>query len=150
MSPRGSHGGSGSLSWLMIRGGALWLHLCNYSLFHELLLSASVSTPSPPSTSPVLTSATFRNIFAVGYASLSIFSCCSFSDLPLAFIPPFACFFLLSLSLFPFLARPRCLLQINFALIYAPLSSQGSVLHIHHLHSWVRPHGWTSRRRTLE
>lgn len=69
------------------------------------------------------------------------------SDPLLAFIPLFvfvSLFFTLlssslplSLSLFPSLPHPFCLLQINYALIYAQLSSQGTVLHIYHPYSWV-------------
>lgn len=112
--------GSGSLSGLMIHSGAPWHNLCNYSLFHELALSLSLS----------------HFIVSVTHPHSSIFDSPHFSFPPLflwsTLLLLFVFVFLsilffstpLSLSPSPSFPRPLCLPQINYPLIYAQLSSE--------------------------
>lgn len=123
----------------MIHGGALWLNLCNYTL------SLSVS-PARPITlcQPFFLRHTCTLVLFFG-SQLCILSLLLFiflSDPLLAFIPLFV-----FVSLFPIFSHPLsplalpssslCLSQINYALIYAQLSSQGTLLHIYHPYSWA-------------
>ncbi len=127
--------GPGSLSWLMIHRGALWLNLCNYTLSLSLFLKPRPITLCQPLLSHIHTWAAF--FFPVRlsvvhplpsrFSSLIHYLLLS---LCLSLFPSFPLYLLLSSSLPPSTAlsillppSSLCLLQINYALIYAQLSS---------------------------
>lgn len=158
--------GSGFLSWLMIHRGALWLNLCNYTLSVSrarpiILCQPFLSLPHNHTCATFFGGGSWLFFPPLLLFLFSLWStACFYPSVCLCF------FFLFSLSSLPlslshspsfppFLPHPLCLLQINYALIYAQLPSQGTVLHIYHplnngaasFSAQCSPHGWCSSLR---